>query len=460
MDAGASSFNLRIMNQEFVKLDKSDGCNYTRWADKMKFLLIVLKIFYVILDQFVGSNSANHGCTEGNNKLIPIEVLELRRSQKDHSKLWSASEFMYKQLEEVGAIVSKLPPSWNDISKKLINKKYDYSLDDLLKHLRIERARIRITDVNKGPMFIPLQSGTLSKRRTRKCHVCGDTGHYARECKLRKSGNDDVNVVNGEIADRIVGALSSLCRVYDGNDERKWAIAWLGYLYRMFTVGALPRNRLEFTVALENATLNSFILPSQFCGGEGRVKPKILRILAGQVTTLAAMADFPISDNDRKDAYIRLYEVVMICGGGVRVKPKIPPQSWQGRSKRKSWLSTVSRAPNVISMSFIPIVALLSGARGSGFLSHAINLYLRFTAKVAPAYGDLPLAPRRKKNPTPSLQFTFLAPRLYVNIVKEIFEGELVVMDDGKRVEGPMMRDLIRLRSPFKILKILRAPKQ
>nr|GEU78510.1 copia-like retrotransposon [Tanacetum cinerariifolium] len=48
MDAGASSSNLRIMNQEFVKLDKFDGCNYTRWADKMKFLLIVLKVFYVL----------------------------------------------------------------------------------------------------------------------------------------------------------------------------------------------------------------------------------------------------------------------------------------------------------------------------------------------------------------------------------------------------------------------------
>ena len=41
------------------------------------------------------------------------------------------------------------------------------------------------------------------------------------------------------------------------------------------------------------------------------------------------------------------------------------------------WLSTVSRSPNVISMSFIPIASLLSGIRGSGFLSHAINLYLR-----------------------------------------------------------------------------------
>ncbi|KAL7593006.1 MACPF domain-containing protein NSL1 [Lactuca sativa] len=104
----------------------------------------------------------------------------------------------------------------------------------------------------------------------------------------------------------------------------------------------------------------------------------------------------------------------------------------QGQS-HKSWLSTVSQSPNVISMSFIPIVALLSGVRGSGFLSHAINLYLRYKPPIeeldqflefqlprqwAPAYGDLPLASRRKKNPSPSLQFTFLGPRLYVNTVK------------------------------------------
>lgn len=43
----------------------------------------------------------------------------------------------------------------------------------------------------------------------------------------------------------------------------------------------------------------------------------------------------------------------------------------------KEWLSTISQFPNVISMSFVPLVSLLSGVRGSGFLSHAINLYLR-----------------------------------------------------------------------------------
>ncbi|KAM7500768.1 hypothetical protein LguiA_025182 [Lonicera macranthoides] len=97
------------------------------------------------------------------------------------------------------------------------------------------------------------------------------------------------------------------------------------------------------------------------------------------------------------------------------------------------WLSTVSQSPNVISMSFVPIASLLSGVRGSGFLSHAINLYLRYKPPIeelqqflefqlprqwAPAYGDLPLASRRKKQPSPALQFTFMGPKLYVNTVK------------------------------------------
>nr|GEW00561.1 copia-like retrotransposon [Tanacetum cinerariifolium] len=50
---------------------------------------------------------------------------------------------------QVGAIVSKLPHSWNDISKKLINKKDDYSSYDLLKHLCIEEeSRNRDKRVN------------------------------------------------------------------------------------------------------------------------------------------------------------------------------------------------------------------------------------------------------------------------------------------------------------------------
>ncbi|XP_068638233.1 MACPF domain-containing protein NSL1-like isoform X1 [Aristolochia californica] len=94
------------------------------------------------------------------------------------------------------------------------------------------------------------------------------------------------------------------------------------------------------------------------------------------------------------------------------------------------WLSTISQAPDVISMSFVPIVSLLEGVRGSGFLTHAVNLYLRYKPPIeelhqflefqlprqwAPVYGDLPLGPLRRNHGLPSLQFKFMGPKLYVN---------------------------------------------
>ncbi|CAK9184761.1 unnamed protein product, partial [Ilex paraguariensis] len=94
------------------------------------------------------------------------------------------------------------------------------------------------------------------------------------------------------------------------------------------------------------------------------------------------------------------------------------------------WLHTVQLEPDVISMSFIPITSLLNGVSGSGFLSHAINLYLRYKPPIeelnqflefqlprqwAPVFSDLPLGPQRRQHSTPSLQFSFMGPKLYVN---------------------------------------------
>lgn len=94
------------------------------------------------------------------------------------------------------------------------------------------------------------------------------------------------------------------------------------------------------------------------------------------------------------------------------------------------WLSTVSQSPNVISMSFVPITSLLAGVQGNGFLTHAVNLYLRYKPPIeelhqflefqlprqwAPVYGDLPLGLKRRKQASPSLQFSLLGPKLYVN---------------------------------------------
>ncbi|KAK1302258.1 MACPF domain-containing protein NSL1 [Acorus calamus] len=94
------------------------------------------------------------------------------------------------------------------------------------------------------------------------------------------------------------------------------------------------------------------------------------------------------------------------------------------------WLLTIPQSPNAICMSFVPITSLLTGVRGSGFLSHAVNLYLRYKPPLeelqqflefqiprqwAPTFSELPLGPQRKKHGFPSLQFTLMGPKLYVN---------------------------------------------
>ncbi|XP_021286760.1 MACPF domain-containing protein At4g24290-like [Herrania umbratica] len=94
------------------------------------------------------------------------------------------------------------------------------------------------------------------------------------------------------------------------------------------------------------------------------------------------------------------------------------------------WLQTVQSEPDVISMSFIPITYLLSEVRGIGFLSHAINLYLKYKPPIeelhqflefqlprqwAPVFSELPLGPQRKQQSTASLQFSFMGPKLFVN---------------------------------------------
>lgn len=94
------------------------------------------------------------------------------------------------------------------------------------------------------------------------------------------------------------------------------------------------------------------------------------------------------------------------------------------------WLTSVPSAPDVIYMSFVPITSLLNGVPGTGFLSHAVNLYLRYKPPIeelhqflefqlprqwAPVFSELPLGPQQKGHGNASLQFSLMGPKLYVN---------------------------------------------
>ncbi|XP_057959459.1 MACPF domain-containing protein At1g14780-like [Malania oleifera] len=94
------------------------------------------------------------------------------------------------------------------------------------------------------------------------------------------------------------------------------------------------------------------------------------------------------------------------------------------------WLQTVPARPEAILFKFVPITSLLTGIPGSGYLSHAINLYLRYKpipedlqqflefqvpTQWAPMYNELPLGHQRRKASCPSLQFSFLGPKIHVS---------------------------------------------
>ncbi|XP_023912363.1 MACPF domain-containing protein At1g14780 [Quercus suber] len=95
-----------------------------------------------------------------------------------------------------------------------------------------------------------------------------------------------------------------------------------------------------------------------------------------------------------------------------------------------NWLQTVPAKPEAILFKFVPITSLLTGISGSGYLSHAINLYLRYKPSPedlqhflefqvprqwAPMFCELPLGHQRRKASCPLLQFSFLGPKIYVS---------------------------------------------
>ncbi|KAF6144654.1 hypothetical protein GIB67_006146 [Kingdonia uniflora] len=115
------------------------------------------------------------------------------------------------------------------------------------------------------------------------------------------------------------------------------------------------------------------------------------------------------------------------------------------------WLQTVTSNPDAINFKFIPITSLLKHVNGNGYLSHAINLYIRYKPPVsdlgsfldfqkhklwAPIHSDHPLGPVTNRTiPRPALRFNLMGPSLHVNTT-QVRVGTLPVTGMRLYLEG------------------------
>ncbi|XP_039143929.1 uncharacterized protein LOC120281054 [Dioscorea cayenensis subsp. rotundata] len=174
------------MNQDFVKLERFDGTNFTRWKDKMLFLLSVFNIAYVLghmklplvepkEDESIEEKKATFeskkkkwiddefACRGHILNTLSNQLYDLYMSIQSSVEIWKALEEKYNtkrhgtvhelqvlanqlcglkivipELLQVGAIISKLPLGWNDYWKKLLHMAEEFMVEKLQRHIRIE----------------------------------------------------------------------------------------------------------------------------------------------------------------------------------------------------------------------------------------------------------------------------------------------------------------------------------
>uniref|UniRef100_A0A2N9HUD7 Retrovirus-related Pol polyprotein from transposon TNT 1-94-like beta-barrel domain-containing protein n=1 Tax=Fagus sylvatica TaxID=28930 RepID=A0A2N9HUD7_FAGSY len=294
----------KMMNQDFVKLDKFDGSNFIRWQDKMKFLLTALKIFYVLdpnlqpipdptpedteqlKQQRIKREEDELVCRGHILNTLSDRLYDLYTTMTSPKEIWKALEIKYKtekqgtdkfiiqkyfdfkmmdnvsvldqmhelqilvhklndlsikipELFQVGAIIAKLPPSWNNYRKKLLHMAEGLTLEQIGTHLRIEEeSRIRegtnsVSKVNEGTVNYVLNGGVGSSKtnksfrpnkkivkktnsnkdkKGRACFHYGKKGHYIRECRFLKNQmkEKELNTSEANVVDEIVAMVSEM----------------------------------------------------------------------------------------------------------------------------------------------------------------------------------------------------------------------------------------------------------
>ena len=97
---------LKMLNYELVKFDRFDGTNFSQWKDKMKFLLIALKLFCLRsqFDEDTDEIKVQRKKQEEDELIRKGHILntlsdclyDLYTSMKSPKDIWNALEAKYK----------------------------------------------------------------------------------------------------------------------------------------------------------------------------------------------------------------------------------------------------------------------------------------------------------------------------------------------------------------------------
>ena len=143
------------------------------------------------------------------------------------------------ELFQVGAIIVKLPPSWNNYRKNLLHMAEELTLEQIGTHFRIkEESRIcectnSVSKVNEGTVNY-VQNGGIGSSKTHKnfrpnkkifkknnsnkdkkgmaCFHCEKKGHYIQECRFLKNQmkNKELNTSEANVVNEIVAMVSEM----------------------------------------------------------------------------------------------------------------------------------------------------------------------------------------------------------------------------------------------------------
>ncbi|GAB4827131.1 cinnamoyl-Coa reductase [Ancistrocladus abbreviatus] len=130
------------------------------------------------------------------------------------------------------------------------------------------------------------------------------------------------------------------------------------------------------------------------------------------------------------------------------------------------WAETVQTAPDVINMTFTPIVSLLEGLPGLKHLTNAIDLYLQYKPpledlqyflefQIARAWAPEQSNLQRKEPVSPYLQFSLMGPKLYISL-DQVTVGRKPVTGLRLSLEGSKQNRLsVHLQHLVSLPKIL-----